>query len=440
MRNLLLFTLSCLTALLSQAGSIWEEGSQWDVYYQNEASSIDDSTEVDHDDMVITYRLLHADDGYMALEETVTRRGEIVSTHVQGLIRNDGDSFIYVRPALDNGTFGEECLLYDFSEPFEYGNTVRYGVMGGEVKELFIDWQEDTLDYYMYNDGDMHCLPAWKGIVYQYGYIGGPMDLFLLRVAPGKTKKPKPTNISHVIFSSKGGHKTTLINRMEGEDEIIIPYDQMLTDGTTWECLAVNEHEPSSDLKRPYTIQVAGDTLVGNRHCKQMYSPECGVTKAMFEEGRKVYLVDDDGDPQVVLDFNLKEGDWLDDVTRVVGVWNQENMGYNYRTITIDTGIDCAPYFTFDPTPWYYHLIEGIGASKDEFLGHRFLDQENTFSYLMKCWKDGKLVYQVLESNAVEETFEESKPTAIYDLQGHRLKSIPQEGIYIHNGKKIMCK
>lgn len=439
MRNLLLFTLFCLTALLCHAGSIWEEGSQWDVYYQHDSTG---STE-EGDDMVMTYRLLHADDGYMALEETVTRRGEIVSTHVQGLIRNDGDSFIYVRPALDNGTFGEECLLYDFSEPFEYGNTVRYGVMGGEVMELFIDWQEDTLDYYMYNDGDMHCLPAWKGIVYQYGYIGGPMELFLLRVAPGKTKKPKPTNISHVIFSSKGGRKATLINRDnddDDDDDINIPYDEMLTDGTTWECLAVNGHEQSSDLKRPYTIQVAGDTLVGNRRCKQIYSPEYDTSRTLFEEGRKLYLVNEDSNPEVVLDFNLQEGDRLDEVTTVIGVWEQENMGYHYRTITIDTGIDCAPYFTFDPTPWYYHLIEGIGASKDEFLGHRFINQEETFSYLLKCWKDGTLVYQVSGYDAVEETFEESKPTAIYDLQGHRLKSIPQEGIYIHNGKKIMRK
>ena len=439
MRNLLLFTLLCLTALLSHAGSIWEEGSQWDVYYQNEASSIDDSTEVDHDDMVITYRLLHADDGYMALEETITRRGEIVSCQLQGYIRNEGDSIIYVRPVWENGSIGEECLLYDFRKPFEYDDTIRYGIMGDEVKGIFIDWQEDTLDYYMMNDDVSHCLPAWKGIIYQYGYIGGPMELFLLRVAPGKTKKPKPTNISHVIFSSKGGRKTTLINR-DNDDDINIPYDEMLTDGTTWECLAVNGHEQSSDLKRPYTIQVAGDTLVGNRRCKQVYSPEYDTSRTLFEEGRKLYLVNEDSNPEVVLDFNLQDGDRLDEVTIVIGVWEQENMGYHYRTITIDTGIDCAPYFTFDPTPWYYHLIEGIGASKDEFLGHRFLDQENTFSYLMKCWKDGTLVYQVSGYDAVEEIFEESKPTAIYDLQGHRLKSIPQEGIYIHNGKKIMRK
>jgi hypothetical protein len=316
-------------------------------------------------------------------------------------------------------------------------------VIGGEVKEEFIDWQEDTLDYYMMTNGDMHCLPAWKGIIYQYGYLGGPMDLFLLEAAPGKTKKPKPTNISHVIFSTKGGHKTPCLNCADDEEEnifedIIIPYDEMLTDGTTWECLAISTQQP--DDKHTYTIQVKGDTLVGNRRCKQVYSPEYDTSRTLFEEGRKVYLVNADGNPEVVLDFNLQDGDRLDDVTTVVGVWEQENMGHHYRTITIDTGIDCGSYFSFDPTPWYYHLIEGIGASKDEFLTHRFLNKENTFSYLMKCWKEGTLVYQVSGYDSVEEIFEENKPQAIHDLQGHRLKTISHQGIYIVGNKKVFIK
>lgn len=437
MRQLLLFTLLGLATLMSHAGGIWEEGSQWDVYYKYDPTGIQDSTE-ESVDIIMTYRLLHADDGYMALEKTVTYRGEVVSVQVQGLIRNEDDKRIYVRPVWENGSIGDECLLYDFSEPYEYGGTVRYGVMGGEIREEFIDWQEDTLEYYMLNNGDSHLLPAWKGIIYQYGYIEGPMDLFLLEAAPGKTDKPKPTNISHVIFSTKGGHKKQLYYSEGYDNEITIPYDEMLTDGTSWECLAVSIVHP--DLKSTYTIQVTGDTLVGNRCCKQVYSPEYDTSRTLFEEGRKVYLVNADGNLEVVLDFNLQDGDRLDDVTTVVGVWEQENMGHHYRTITIDTGIDCGPYFSFDPTPWYYHLIEGIGASKDEFLTHRFLNKENTFSYLMKCWKEGTLVYQVNGYDAVEEIFEENKPQAIHDLQGHRLKKISHQGIYIVGNKKVFIK
>lgn len=388
-----IFTLLCLISLLVQAhaSSIWEAGSQWDVYYTYAPTGAEDSIEVV--EYKFTYRLLPADDNYMALEQTFTNADGEAFTEVQGYIRNDHDRVIYVRPVLEDGSIGDECLLYDFSEPFEYGGTVKYGVMGGEVKELSIDWQEDCLDYYMMNNGDTHCLPAWEGIIYQYGYIGGPMDLFLMHASPGKTKHPKPTNISHVIFSTKGGHKKTLLCSDEGEDDIIIPYNEMLTDGTIWECLAMDTER--LDLNNTYTIHVKGDTVVGKRRCKQIYSSKYDLQKTMFEEGRKVYIVNEDGQPEVLLDYNLQEGDKLDDVTIVVGEWDQENQGYHYRTITIDTGADCQSYFAGDTAPWAYDLIEGIGVSKDQYLKRLFIDEENTFSYLMRCWKDGTLVYKM---------------------------------------------
>ena len=386
----LLFTLFCLTSLLLHASSIWEEGSQWEVYEYYQSTGIDSSEVAKY---IVTYRLLHADDNYMALEKTVTFLDEVVSTEVQGYIRNDHDRVIYVRPVLEDGSIGDECVLYDFREPYEYGGTVRYGVIGGEVMEDFIDWQQDTLDYYMLNNGDTHCLPAWKGIIYQYGYIGGPMELFLLKAAPGKTKRPKPTNISHVIFSTKGGHKTIFENPDEDEVSIIIPYDVMLNYRTTWECLSVSPEQP--DLKDTYTIQVMGDTLIGTRRCKQVYSPEQNIQKTLFEEGRKVYIVNADGNPEVLLDFNLQEGDCLDEATTVLSVWNQENLGYHYRTITIDMGFDCESYFEGDTAPWAYDLIEGIGVSKDQYLMQRFINEKNTISYLLRCWKEGTLVYRV---------------------------------------------
>ena len=91
----LLFTIICLTSLLLNAGSIWEEGSQWDVNYIYYPIGVEGN-----DTVTVTYRLLHADDIYMALEKTVTFKGEVESVQVQGLIRNEDDKMIYVRPAL----------------------------------------------------------------------------------------------------------------------------------------------------------------------------------------------------------------------------------------------------------------------------------------------------------------------------------------------------
>ena len=160
--NRLLISLFCMAPLLTWAqnitdvNSVWQEGAQWDVYYTVDADA--ESPMVSEEDEVrVTYRLLHADDGYMALEKTETINDVEVGTQLQGYIRNDNDKVIYVRPVLEDGSIGDECLLYDFQTPYEYGNTMKYGLQGGVVKEEFIDWREDSLDYYMLNNGDGHC-------------------------------------------------------------------------------------------------------------------------------------------------------------------------------------------------------------------------------------------------------------------------------------------
>ena len=438
-----LSALLCLLSFWAQAqnqantNSIWGEGSQWDVYYTIEG----DSSSALQNDIKVTYRLLHANDSCMALEKSVTINDVIASTQIQGFIRCDGDTLIYVRPVKEDGNIGEECLLYDFRSPFEYGNKIRYGVMGGEVKELFINWQEDSLDYYMLNNGNTHCFPGWKSIIYKYGYIGGPMDLFLLEATPGRTNHPKPTNISHVIFSSKGGRKKTLMNGDENDD-IIIPYDEMLTSGTTWEFLAVSADSPND--KCTYSIQVKGDTVIGTRDCKLIYSPEYNIQKTMFEEGRKVYVVDsNEENPRVLFDFNLQEGDYLPNEESFVGfIETQENQGYYNRAIHIDTGLDCHSYFAGDTEPWSYYLIESIGASKDQHLKFHFVGKENTLSYLMRCWKQGNLVYQApgYETVSINDIYTSNKPLEIYDLHGRRLNSIPENGIYILGNKLMISK
>jgi len=439
----LLLTILCLTTHWAQAQdstevrSVWEDGSQWDVYYTVEAEG-----EVPHEDSVkVTYCLRRIDDIYLALEKTVVINHVKVISQLQGYIRNDYDTVVYVRPVLEDGSIGDEHLLYDFTDAYGYGGTIRYGVISGEVRTEFIDWNKDSLDYYMMNNGDEHCLPAWRGIVYKYGYLGGPMSLFMMEAAPGKARHPKPTNISHVIFSTKGGHKIRNINGGTDEGDVVVPYDEMLTKGTTWECLAVSTE--MTDERRIYTICVKGDTLIGERLCKQLYSPEYQMQITAFEEGRKVYVVKPDKNPELLLDFDLQEGDRLNEVESVTSVDRRENQGRNYRVITIDTGLDCHSYFAGDTEPWNYQLIEGIGASKDQYLRKQyFFGKEDSFSYLLRCWKDGNLVYQAPGYETVTGISEKRSVShpQICDLQGRRLNQIPQKGIYISGNKKIICR
>lgn len=435
----LICILSCLISVLAQAqnpienNSIWTEGSEWDIYYTMEPDYPDSETI----EVRVTYSLRPAEGGYMALVKMTFIEGS--DTVVQGYIRNDHDSLIYVRPVMEDGSIGNECLLYDFREPYEYGRTVRYGVMGGEVREEYIDWKGDFLEYYMQNNGDGRYLPEWKGIIYGYGFIEGPMELFLMQASPGRRKRPKPSNISHVIFTTKGGQKTIRMRGVEDEHEIEVPYDEMLLAGTTWECLEVSTKQP--DNMRIYTLQVKADTLIAERRCQNVYSPEKNIQVTMFEEGRKVYIVNREDTPEVLLDFGLQEGDRLNEVMSVY-VDTIENQGYKYRRIYIDTGADCSSYFQGDTEPWAYYLIEGIGVSKDQYLwGQRPFNDENTISYLLRCWKEDTLVYQAPGYESIQGISgirTAANPPLLYDLQGRRLNGIPQKGIYIHGNKKLI--
>lgn len=435
-RILMAMALLATLPMCAQTGSIWTDGSEWEICYTLPEG--DDGATGAGGERIVTYRLRQTDDGYLALEKQVVTDGRPWEPVLQGYLRSEGDSIIYVRPVLADGTIGEECLLYDFSTPFEYGHTIRYGVSGGECREEYVDWQEDSLDYYMLNNGDTHLLPAWKGIVYKYGYLEGPMELFLRHVAPGKGKRPKPSNISHVIFSTKGTRKVLPVDGMEAGEDMVIPYDEMLADGKVWECMPVDAE--AHTLMPAYTITMAGDTLIGTRLCKLVYSREHGRRLVVFEEGRKLYVVNRDNVPEVVLDFGVQQGDWVSDVASVLSIQTREDQGYSHRTITIDSGLDCSSYFEGDTEPWNYHLIEGIGVSKDQYLGvHRFLEQEGTFSYLLRCWQHGTLIYQAPGFDSVS-GMSSILPSAsswhIYDLHGRRMDTIPHKGIYIIGGRK----
>ena len=415
--------------------SLWSAGSEWEVFYEMETEG-----DCPTDEVRVRYRLGRAEDGYMPLEKTESINGVKGSPEIVGYVRNEGNTKIYVRPIQPDGSIGEECLLYDFSTPFEYGNTISYGIEGGGIRTEYIDWQRDSLDYYQLT-GNTHLLPAWGGIIYRYGYIGGPLELFQHHYVPGRTKGPKPTNISHVIFTTKSGQKTVRRVAPQTDDEITIPYKAMLTDDTKWEYMTVQKYHPEN--MSICTARVAGDTIIGNRTCKRVAFSGHNINKVVFEEGRKLYLVSDDNTPVVLLDFGLLKGDALDEVTSVFDTSVIENQGNRYRAITIDTGLECASHYAGDDAPWHYTLIEGIGVNKDEYLTERLIQEgEDVVSYLLRCWKGGTLVYQdpfYGTTNGIRKIVPRL-PLTIYDLQGRQLKNALQKGLYINGDRKIICK
>lgn len=192
----------CFIALCSNAQQVWTEGTVWDV--------IDDvnnhwiytlGSPVDVEGTEYMPLLVSDDDGLVTTE---------------AYIRSErGDSLVYIRHKwAAGGKLAEnECLLYDFTKSYEYGDIIRYGVInsdstGGDVVYEVIDENEDELVYYydVLEEGDI--IPNWKGLIYKIGYIQGIFPLFYSpkeNEATGEGR-PNPSNLSHLVFTTKGGH------------------------------------------------------------------------------------------------------------------------------------------------------------------------------------------------------------------------------------------
>lgn len=193
--------------------SIWTEGSFWRVEYEGkytiEYSISDNSIPILEKkyNLLIRRYLSHDDISVSFKEDTIA------------LIRSEHeDSLIY---AIWVDSYNqEEYLLYDFRKKFEYGDSIFYGVESVGIVSDYITPGSPELKYYydVIEQGDT--LPAWKGLVYQIGHIRGPVALFVdeeldFTHFPDYDKStPKPTNISHTLFGSKGkpkGEITTFI-------------------------------------------------------------------------------------------------------------------------------------------------------------------------------------------------------------------------------------
>lgn len=200
MKKLIVTFMLCLIALCSNAQQVWTEGTVWDVIDDVDKHWIYTlGSPVDVDGTEYMPLLVSDDDGLVTTE---------------AYIRSErGDSLVYIRHKWGPGGKlpEKDCLLYDFTKSYEYGDTIRYGVIannpnGGRVRSEVIDEEEDELIYYydVLEEGDT--LPNWKGLIYKIGYIQGIFPLFY---SPYINDDPRPnsSNLSHLVFTTKGGHR-----------------------------------------------------------------------------------------------------------------------------------------------------------------------------------------------------------------------------------------
>lgn len=207
------------------AQQVWTVGSCWEVEYTAQSGQ-----------GTVVYTLEDAVDlegiAYFPLTESspASEKKETLA-----FIRAErGDTLVFVRYSIGS-SIGKEQLLYDFSKSFEYGDVITYGTMDGP-RQMLVDPDLGTLDYYydVLEEGD--CLPAWGSLIYKLGCIDGPLALYLSGngydgdvdptdpidpvdpVDPGTTEedKPKSSNVSHTLFKRKGGGGCMIVPTPDG--------------------------------------------------------------------------------------------------------------------------------------------------------------------------------------------------------------------------------
>ncbi len=211
MKQITLTLLAFLAPLALHAQRVWTEGTTWDVEYTTESGLPHTLFRMEPDTLI---------DGVSYFPLTATTDS---GCDTLAYIRSEhGDSMVYVRYIAGDGMgLLPDTLLYDFSKPFCYGDTIHYGTAHSGVQQMVVDKAYDTL-LYCYNvleEGDS--LPVWRGLVYMLGHVEGPLALFLDDNPTGgeSDTHPKSSNVSHILFGTKG-HTAISLSFTSGDSQL----------------------------------------------------------------------------------------------------------------------------------------------------------------------------------------------------------------------------
>lgn len=198
-----------IVCLSTNAQQIWTEGTSWEIHTEYPDLPEGMRTEVH------TYELGEPVSFNDTLYYTLTETYKGV-THVVSYLRAEGDdAYVYARHfqseqlGIDTGE-ASEILLYDFSKPFEYGDTLQLGFYGGYIEQEYIDPLSPLRIVYLHDvlePGD--CLPLYRGIIYKIGSIFGPIACITGYKDP--TETPNPKNVSHILFKTKAKPNGSMI-------------------------------------------------------------------------------------------------------------------------------------------------------------------------------------------------------------------------------------
>ena len=273
--------------------------------------------------------------------------------------------------------------------------------------------------------------------------------------------------IMALIFCSQG---LSMAIAQEEERE----YVPFVEEGKVWYCghaHSKDDHFPRSPedpegLGIDCIFTMSGDTLINGREYKKVY---CQFMEyygdesqhyycAVREENYQVFIIEEETiEEKLIYDFSrpneiitMTYNDYQ--FVRTEGERSFQDLlpgqlGYLICKFTENGEID----YSHGPSYW----IDGVGdggnnpfAFEPSFIatysGYKFGVRIGTIT----CMKDGEYIYNlswmVLPSeDSIDEkeyTYNSPKESTLYDLQGRRLSSTPQKGVYIRGGRKYVVR
>ena len=231
-------------------------------------------------------------------------------------------------------------------------------------------------------------------------------------------------------------------------------YLPFVVEGKTWEVEYRGNWNGWTELE---ILMLDGDTLINGQTYKKMYgtwhnSGNVEYKGAFRELDRKVYFLPSSAHEEVLYyDFTLHVGDTY---TLFMDKGTAYESECQYEVYVDDTLYCCEHalhrlglYYPNEELtyigPNIYSWIEGVGS----ICGPEFCTVPNWTGsnvYLLSCRIGEQYIYRNTEMK-VESLSPSPGPIrrgddAMYDLQGRRLNAVPERGLYIQGGRKIIAK
>ena len=226
----------------------------------------------------------------------------------------------------------------------------------------------------------------------------------------------------------------------------------LVVEGRLWNMVSLHPAEmPEPGTEQDYYKD--GDTMMTGKTYKKMMRIQADEKRficGLRQDGDCVYgCYQNGGSEELFFDFGLNEGDIFLDSND-----DFDKMLVNQADKIVVNGIECRRLFM-----WFYEegaeIIDGFVNIWIEGVGGVIGGPAFPFQWavignqtmVLSCYQENELLYSAEDHNVppVTESIADNKlflnsSSQIFDLQGRRLKAVPEKGVYIRGGRKIVSK